>query len=661
MVDRNFIFDKKVLEENTETANNRDKFRIRSWQAYNTITVSNCGNDSSMDYHIIKFPIGLFDTYIGKFIGNGVPGFEGWSVKYNGVDVTSSFLYTFENNLPYLTSKPHVFDKDGDIFKYSKETDNTLVLKVNYDYYEDTMTINVEWNEFYSSPRLVNVTPFVLKNIPNEKNGYTEIGPYLINEEITYNTNITETGFLEDNDSRLMGTEVPLTFELQQSLLPDYQNSQILLDAFSSIINGEFDTYNELNTKIKNIKFNYDSLADTWDGVMEDFGTAAKLILGPMNDEEEDTEFINNFKTNLDNKTISSAVVGVAKLNDTIDKYTILNLYDLLSSLKEELSQLHDEVDTHLAEDWMSSNYKDIPTAVDSVYKFINQGLPESFDYNGSSDFKRYQEESKFNLANFSDTIDTKLTETSWTNDEYGLSLSNKGKVYTEDTIASIINSNITTPLAVDKNFLKKSGATITAGLVNAGTVTNLSSTMNSRYNSVFTNQVDSLNTYIRNLFSNWINTANNNRIYGRFKPGFSISTQPTELVSDMLFTHDNNVKFTSMASLKSAFDTYNGITSSPLWTTFANRKLVSKTERTKYLYNWFDTKANNTESCKSDLVNYYNYTNITNQDSLDQIQADIIAVQKVSGSYKNWLDTLAGLESALSDYNNKSNISYTE
>lgn len=662
MADRNFIFDKKVLEENTETANNRDEFRIRSWQAYNTITVSNCGNDSSMDYHIIKFPIGLFDTYIGKFIGNGVPGFEGWSVKYNGVDVTSSFLYTFENNLPYLTSKPHVFDKDGDIFKYSKETDNTLVLKVNYDYYEDTMTINVKWDEFYSSPRLVNVTPFVLKNIPNEKNGYTEIGPYLINEEITYNTNITETGFLEDDDSRLMGTEVPLTFELQQSLLPDYQNSQILLDAFSSIINGEFDTYNELNTKIKNIKFNYDSLADTWDGVMEDFGTAAKLILGPMNDEEEDTEFINNFKTNLDNKTISSAVVGVAKLNDTIDKYTVLNLYNLLDSLKEELAKLHTDVDSNLADDWMSSNYKDIPTAVDSVYKFINQGLPESFDYNGSSDFKRYQEESKFNLANFSDTIDTKLIETSWTNDEYGLSLSNQGKVYTEDTIASIINSNITTPLAVDKNFLKKSGVTITAGVLNTNTVsTNLSSTMNSRYNSVFTNQADSLNTYIRNLFSSWINTANNNRLYGRFKPGFSIPTQPTELVSDMLFTHDNNVKFTSMASLKSAFDTYNGITSSPLWTTFANRKLVSKTERNKYLYNWFDTKANNTESCKSDLVNYYNYTNITNQDSLDQIQADIIAVQKVSSPDKTWLDTLARLESALSDYNTKSNISYTE
>jgi len=661
MVDRNFIFDKKVLEENTETANNRDKFRIRSWQAYNTITVSNCGNDSSMDYHIIKFPIGLFDTYIGKFIGNGVPGFEGWSVKYNGVDVTSSFLYTFENNLPYLTSKPHVFDKDGDIFKYSKETDNTLVLKVNYDYYEDTMTINVKWDEFYSSPRLVNVTPFVLKNIPNEKNGYTEIGPYLINEEITYNTTIRENGFLEDDDSRLMGTEVPLTFELQQSLLPDYQNSQILLDAFSSIINGEFDTYNELNTKIKNIKFNYDSLADTWDGVMEDFGTAAKLILGPMNDEEEDTEFINNFKTNLDNKTISSAVEGVAKLNDTIDKYTVLNLYDLLGSLKEELSKLHTDVDSNLANDWMSSNYKDIPIAVDTVYKFINQGLPDSFDYNGSSDFKRYQEESKFNLANFSDTIDTQLTGTSWSNDEYGLSLSNQAKVYTEDTIASIINTNITTPLAEDKNFLKMSGVTITAGLVNAATVSTLSSTINSRYNSVFTSQVNSLNTYIRNLFSSWINTANNNRLYGRFKPEFSISTQPTELVSSMLFTHDDNVKFTSMASLKSAFDTYNGITNSPLWATFTNRKLVSKTERTNYLYNWFDTKANNTESCKSDLVNYYNYTNITNQDSLDQIQADIIAVQKVSGSYKNWLDTLAGLEAALSDYNNKSNISYTE
>lgn len=662
MKGRNFIFDKKVLEENTETANNRDELRIRSWQAYNTITVSNCGNDSSMDYHIIKFPIGLFDTYIGKFVGNGVPGFEGWSVKYNGVDVTSSFLYTFENDLPYLTSKPHVFDKDGDMFKYSKETGNTLVLKVNYDYYEDTMSINVEWDEFYSSPRLVNVTPFVLKNIPNEKNGYTEIGPYLINEELTYNTTITENGALEDDDSRLMGTEVPLTFELQQSLLPDYQSSQILLDAFSAIINGEFDTYNELNAKIKNITFNYDSLANTWDGVMENFGSAAKLILGPMNDEEEDTKFINNFKSGLDNKTISSAVEGVAKLNDTIDKYTVLNLYNLLGSLKEELAKLHTDVDSHLADDWMSSNYKDIPTAVDTVYKFINQELPTSFDYNGSSDFKRYQEESKFNLANFSDTINIKLTETSWNNDEYGLSLSNQGKVYKEDTIASIINSNITTPLAENKNFLKKSGVTITAGIVNTNNVSaNLSSTMNSRYNSVFTSQVNSLNTYIRNLFSNWIDTANNNRIYGRFKPGFSIPTQPTALVSDMLFTHDNNVKFTSMASLKSAFDTYAGITNSPLWTTFANRKLVSKTERTKYLYNWFDTKANNTESCKSDLVKYYNYTNITNQDSLDKIQADIIAVQKVSSLDTTWLDTLARLEAALSDYTTKSNTSYTE
>lgn len=671
MVGMNFIFDKKVLEENTDTADNRDEFRIRSWQAYNTITVSNCGNDSSMDYHIIKFPIGLFDTYIGKFIGNGVPGFEGWSVKYNDVDVTSSFLYTFENNLPYLTSQPHAFDKDGDIFKYTKETGNTLVLKVNYDYYEDTMSINVEWDEFFSSPRLVSVSPFVLKNIPNEKNGFSEVGPYLMSEEITYNTTITENGILNDYDAALNSTVNPLTFELQQTILPDYNESQLLLDSFSAIINGEFDTYNEVNAKIKNITFNYDSLADTWNGVMEDFGTAAKLILGPMNDEEEDTKFINDFKTNLDNKTISSAVEGVSKLNDTIDKYTVLNLYDLLGSLKEELSQLHDEVDTHLAEEWLSSNYKDIPTAVDNVYKFVNSDLDVGFKYNDFGDFTRYSVDSKLNLATFMDVLDDRYSRFVWVKapDEtgslngYGASIENNGKVYTEDTISSIINNSFKAPLAEDKIYLTINGDIMNSQVIRGTLIVNsLSiSDLPGTYKSIIISQANSLHNYVRLLISDFIESANTNRINGRFIEVLDIPID-YRLVDALKFTHDNNLPFPSAKSIKTAFDnTYYDILNHSVWDTYKDRKIVLKDVRRNTHWSWFSQKAIEADNSLNDLINYYNYRNVTEQDSLDKIKIDILNVQTVPRPYKDWLDVLSTLETALSTYRGKVNVSYTE
>lgn len=671
MVNTNFIFDKKVLEENTDTANNRDEFRIRSWQAYNTITVSNCGNDSSRDYHIIKFPIGLFDTYIGKFIGNGVPGFEGWSVKYNDVDVTSSFLYTFENNLPYLTSQPHAFDKDGDIFKYTKDTGNTLVLKVNYDYYEDTMSINVEWDEFFSSPRLVSVSPFVLKNIPNEKNGFSEVGPYLMSEEITYNTTITENGILNDYDAALNSTVNPLTFELQQTILPDYNESQLLLDGFSAIINGEFDTYNELNAKIKNIKFNYDSLADTWNGVMEDFGTVAKLTLGPMNDEEEDTKFINDFKTNLDNKTISSAVEGVSKLNDTIDKYTVLNLYDLLGSLKDELSQLHDEVDTHFAEEWLSSNYKDIPTAVDNVYKFINSELGIGFKYNDFEDFTRYPIDSKLNLATFMDVLDDWYNRFVWVKapDEtgsfngYGVSIENNGKVYTEDTISSIINNSFKAPLAEDKIYLTINGDIMNSQVIYGTPILNSLSISNipGTYKSTIISQANSLHNYIRLLISDFIESANKNRINGRF---IEVLDMPIDyrLVDALKFTHDNNSPFPSAKSIKAAFDnTYYNILNNSAWDTYKDRKIVLKDVRRNTHWNWFSQKAIEADNSLNDLVNYYNYRNVTEQDSFDQIKTGFFNVQIVPRPYKDWLDALSTLETALSTYRGKVNVSYTE
>ena len=671
MVNTNFIFDKKVLEENTDTANNRDEFRIRSWQAYNTITVSNCGNDSSMDYHIIKFPIGLFDTYIGKFIGNGVPGFEGWSVKYNDVDVTSSFLYTFENNLPYLTSQPHAFDKDGDIFKYNKDTGNTLVLKVNYDYYEDTMSINVEWDDFFSSPRLVSVSPFVLKNIPNEKNGFSEVGPYLMSEEITYNTTITENGILNDYDAALNSTVNPLTFELQQTILPDYNESQLLLDGFSAIINGEFDTYNELNAKIKNITFNYDSLADTWNGVMEDFGTVAKLILGPMNDEEEDTKFINDFKTNLDNKTISSAVEGVSKLNDTIDKYTVLNLYDLLGSLKEELSQLHDEVDTHFAEEWMSSNYKDIPTAVDNVYKFVNSELDIGFKYNDFEDFTRYPVDSKLNLATFMDVLDDWYNRFVWVKapDEtgslngYGVSIENNGKVYTEDTISSIINNSFRVPLAEDKIYLTINGDIMKSHVIYGTPILNSLSILNlpGTYKSTIIRQANSLHNYIRLLISDFIESANTNRINGRFIEVLDIPID-YRLVDALKFTHDNNLPFPNAKSIKAAFDnTYYNILSHSVWDTYKDRKIVSKDVRTKTHWNWFSQKAIEVDNSLNDLINYYNYRNVTEQDSFDQIKTDFFNVQIVPRPYHDWAEALSALETALSTYRDKVNVSYTE
>ena len=671
MVGMNFIFDKKVLEENTDTANNRDEFRIRSWQAYNTITVSNCGNDSSRDYHIIKFPIGLFDTYIGKFIGNGVPGFEGWSVKYNDVDVTSSFLYTFENNLPYLTSKPHAFDKDGDIFKYNKDTGNTLVLKVNYDYYEDTMSINVEWDDFFSSPRLVSVSPFVLKNIPNEKNGFSELGPYLMRDDITYNTTITENGRLDDYDEALNSTVNPLTFELQQTILPDYNESQLLLDGFSAIINGEFDTYNEVNAKIKNITFNYDSLADTWNGVMEDFGTVAKLILGPMNDEEEDTKFINDFKTNLGNKTISSAVEGVSKLNDTIDKYTVLNLYDLLGSLKEELSQLHDEVDTHLAEEWLSSNYKDIPTAVDNVYKFVNSELDIGFKYNDFGDFTRYSVDSRLNLATFMDVLDDRYNRFVWVKapDEtgslngYGASIENNGKVYTEDTISSIINNSFKAPLAEDKIYLTTNGDIMNSQVIRGTLIVNsLSiSDLPGTYKSIIISQANSLHNYVRLLISDFIESANTNRINGRFIEVLDIPID-YRLVDALKFTHDNNLPFPSAKSIKTAFDnTYYNILNHSAWDTYKDRKIVLKDVRRNTHWNWFSQKAIEADNSLNDLINYYNYRNVTEQDSLDQIKIDILNVQTVPRPYKDWLDALSALETELSTYRGKVNVSYTE
>ena len=43
----------------------------------------------------------------------------------------------------------------------------------------------------------------------------------------------------------------------------------------------------------------------------------------------------------------------------------------------------------------MSSNYKDIPIAVDNVYKFVNSDLDVGFKYNDFGDFTRYSVDSE--------------------------------------------------------------------------------------------------------------------------------------------------------------------------------------------------------------------------------------------------------------------------
>lgn len=643
LVGSNFIFDRKVLEDNTETSNNRDSLRIRVWQAYNSITVSNCGNDSAMDYHIIKFPIGLFDTYLGRFVGNGVPGFEGWSVTYNGVDVTSSFDYTFEDNMPYLTSKPHAFDKDGTIAsKTTSTTNNVLVLKVNYDYYEDSMTVNVNWNNFYSSPRLVKATPFVLKNIPDERNSYSLKGPYLMSEDITYNTYINpQTSQLVDYDSALRSDLVPLTFELQQTVMPDYEGSQRLLDAFSAIINGDFDTYAELCEKIKGIKYDYTSLEEVWNEVMENFGTAAKYTLGPKNDEEEDTKLINAFKEELSKKTISSSTEGTAKLNDTLDRYVVGNLFELLEDIKEDLTNIKDTTTEKFVKEWMNSNYSDIPTAVENSYQLLNTIT----DKNGRINFKRYAEDNTMNLANFSDTIDSTLNSTAWANDQYKESLDNGKQILSESTISKTIADYISNPLATELESTIPSRMSTSAA-----------------YAGNFNTDLNSIVSYVRNLTDNWKNFTHDNKTeFGRYK-SLDLKVQPSALVSEMKFTYNNGTKFTSLDALKKANDTYNGLVSLAVWAANKDKKIVGKAERQNYLHNWFVNKANSTESSFNDLKSYYSFDTITNQDSLDKILLDFEGLHNFQTDIKsNWKANLASLNTLLNTYENREKVTYTE
>ena len=62
-----------------------------------------------------------------------------------------------------------------------------------------------------------------------------------------------------------------------------------------------------------------------------------------------------------------------------------------------------------------------------------------------------------------------------------------------------------------------------------------------------------------------------------------------------------------------------------------------------------------------NDLINYYNYRNVTEQDSFDQIKTGFFNVQIVPRPYHDWAEALSALETALSTYRDKVNVSYTE
>jgi hypothetical protein len=179
-------------------------------------------------------------------------------------------------------------------------------------------------------------------------------------------------------------------------------------------------------------------------------------------------------------------------------------------------------------------------------------------------------------------------------------------------------------------------------------------------YKSTIIDQSNSLHNYIKLLISDFIESANTNRINGRFIEDLDIPID-YRLVDALKFTHDNNLPFPSARSIKTAFDnTYYGVLNS-VWDTYKDRKIVLKDIRTYNHWNWFSQKAIEADNSKDDLINYYNYKNVTEQDSLDQIKIDILNVQTVPEPYNSWLDVLSALETGLSIYNNKVNVSYTE
>ena len=674
MSGRNFVFDKVILEDNTETNDNRDDYRLKSWQAYDTIYVSNCGNDSSTDCHIIKFPIGVIDTYLGRFIGMGFNGFESWELKYNGQNVKDWFSYTYENNLPYLTSLPHAFDNDetlNNLYNIGHDLgrDYTLTLTIRYDYYEATMNIVVKWDNFYSSPRLIAVSPFVQKYIPY-KNDYKTppYGYYLMSEDLSYDTyydSSYDSDRLYDFDNNLTSDKVPLTFELEQTLLPDYNRSQNLIDLFKNIINEGYDTFDELNQNIHDIKFNFDNLESVWNEFtingVSNFGSVARLILDPdvdINDAEV-SPIIDGFE--------ESAYSALERnLGETIDKYIVCNLLDRLPSLRGELSSLREGIDNNLSNNWMNSNFCDIPTAVDNIENYIQTYEFNTIPYNFEEErglYIDFDTTSNYGLVKginkLNNTIDDIFVRSLYTQyngvksyyDSYRYTkliygpeklneLKNDLDNYFRNIDISITQTGLNLPLMYKLKFNGKGLRTFSIEL-----------------NQHITNWFgDSLRSTAENTASNvkWLyNTLINRTINNFDASGVFKDTIDLSYGYRTHFTTNNGIDFTTYTDLNDKYVSSNYGSYINIITNSAqgdSKKLVSKSQRLLYLQNTFNSKIQNLSGLtETEFNEYFNYSNCVNSDSLNTIKQNLLGIQSTSDT--NWLVTLGNLETYLENY----------
>lgn len=620
---KNFVFDKVVLADNMEDADNRDdEFRLKPWTAYEKITLSTCGNTEDFDYHKIKFPIGVIDTYLGYFVGVDSAGFNEWTLTYNGVNVKEYFEYTYEDAVPYLSSISGASDK---LYEISHTGTNVLVLHIDYDMYEETFEIPVEWHRYYSSPRIMKVTPFVVKTVEKKDEPYN-VGGYLMDTNITYNTTFADET-LVDVDNSLDATKVDFGYEIESTVMPDYLRSQELVSSFLSVINSSFDTYEEVNNAVKGLDFNFDDLKSVFNSVAPNFGEASEIRLRGWTDDAS-TATSSAFNTYLSGLPTTNFV-------QSGKKSMISNVYNHLGYLREELAEIKDNTNTQLQTVWNKSNYSNIPAAIESMEEYI-KGY--GFNYGGKTynDFNKNLSTSNFEvLPTYNTNLESFLTSNFW-------------NLYYET------GSSEPSGIIKSKNSLISG---FESGIVNATLPTVVGN--NNKFYSVLKTLSTNTNSYLTTLYNTWKYDCENiyEHVGGKYF-AYTVDRSLVDAGSDK-DTIDgvtrtwsrtpfslNSVYYANVLAVKTALDNNAFVDTRA----FNSRYILSKSARTGFIKSYFEDLAG---TQLSNFRTLYGFNNLIATDSLSKARSRIFDFKKAeiaadanfaSAANKNWIslyDTL--------------------